>query len=112
MTGRVTAAPSAIQDPESSPAPRWSNGGNRIAYWNWGLMSLITVLSLSNFWWVVHFREGYPIDFDEVQFMIKAYDLTYAARSSGLSAFWNEFQTPVWFTPLVPILTVPMFVIF
>ena len=77
------------------------------------LAAVILVLGGIDVWWLATFRSGYPLTIDEAGYIHFALSFTDALRSGGPRALWQAYETGAgFFAPLVPLLTVPMLLVF
>ena len=75
------------------------------------VIMLVALIAL-DLWWLWRFRSGYPLSLDEAGYMAIAFDNTAALRLAGVSGLWDQFQVQNLQAPLVPLLTVPVHLIF
>lgn len=79
------------------------------------LLGLALVLAVSlgiDLWWLHHFRGGYPLDIDESRYLGLGASLSDALTTGGPSAFWNVWSAQHDFGPLLPLASVPVYVVF
>ncbi len=76
------------------------------------LAALVLVCGAIDLWWLHHFRAGYPLDINESQYMGFALALKQALAHHGLHAMWHVWAAEGQFGPLVPLVSVPVFVVF
>jgi 4-amino-4-deoxy-L-arabinose transferase-like glycosyltransferase len=77
----------------------------------WPLVGLAVFLALRvalDAWWLWEFRQGYPLNTDEVGYLTIAFDDTQGFESGGLAGLWRAFLDNRSQAPLVPLLTVPI----
>jgi hypothetical protein len=74
-------------------------------HWTVALGSIVATAGAVNAWWLVHFRDGYPVDIDEAGYLWFAFRLRHAFDVDGLSGWWNSFQHEGWVGPLLPSVT-------
>jgi 4-amino-4-deoxy-L-arabinose transferase-like glycosyltransferase len=85
----------------------------RSRHWFLALLSLYVLVRIAlDIWWVWEFRAGYPLNTDEVGYLTIALRDTQALKSAGIRGLVQEFLEQRSQAPLVPLLTVPMHLIF
>ena len=88
-----------------SPIPR--------AWWPFGLLTVLLALRIGlDAWWLWEFRYGYPLNTDEVGYLTIAFDDTQGLKTGGLGGLWEAFLDNRSQAPLVPLLTVPIHLVF
>jgi hypothetical protein len=63
-------------------------------------------------WWLSQFRDGYPLNIDEVGYLTFALDNTQGLKSGGIAGLWHAYLGNRVQAPLVPLLTVPIHLMF
>ena len=77
----------------------------------WTLAVLAVFLALRvglDAWWLWAFRDGYPLNTDEVGYLTIALDDTQGLETGGIAGLWHAFLDNRSQAPLVPLLTVPI----
>ncbi len=74
-----------------------------------GALILLTVVV--DVWWLERFRAGYPINIDEADYIGFGMTLKDALAHGGPVAFWHAWAAQTHFGPLLPLLSVPVFVV-
>jgi hypothetical protein len=72
----------------------------------------VIVLTGVNLWWLWHIRSGYPLNVDEAGYVTMALNDTIGLRAEGFLGLARAFLLQGWYAPLVPLLTVPAYLIF
>ena len=81
--------------------------------WFLTLLSVYILIRIAlDLWWLWKFRAGYPLNTDEVGYLTIAFRDTQALKSMGIRGLWREFLEQSSQAPLVPLLTVPIHLIF
>jgi 4-amino-4-deoxy-L-arabinose transferase-like glycosyltransferase len=99
------------------PAPRFLDGdsGDAILPVRWPLAVLAVFLALRvglDAWWLWEFRSGFPLNTDEVGYLTTAFDDTQALKTGGIAGLWHAFLDNRSQAPLVPLLSVPIQLVF
>jgi Dolichyl-phosphate-mannose-protein mannosyltransferase len=83
------------------------SGGARVRNrWPVALVGgLVVALGALHVWWLIRFRDGYPLDIDESGYLWAAFHGHDALDSGGLSRLWHAFQREGWVGPLLPTVT-------
>jgi 4-amino-4-deoxy-L-arabinose transferase-like glycosyltransferase len=92
-----------------------NSSGNPIprAWWPLGLLALFLTLRIGlDAWWLWEFRYGYPLNTDEVAYLTTALDDTHGLKTGGIAGLWQAFLDNRSQAPLVPLLTVPIQLVF
>jgi 4-amino-4-deoxy-L-arabinose transferase-like glycosyltransferase len=63
-------------------------------------------------WWLSEFRDGYPLNTDEVGYLTIALDNTQGLRNGGIAGLLHAYLDNRAQAPLVPLLTVPIHLAF
>jgi 4-amino-4-deoxy-L-arabinose transferase-like glycosyltransferase len=90
-----------------------THGGFR--HVNWPLFSLVAVVAISlavDLWWLHNFRGGYPLDIDESRYLELGLRLSDGLTSAGPVAFWHVWSAQHDFGPLLPLVSVAVYVVF
>jgi hypothetical protein len=77
----------------------WSNGRWRSLA---ALAGLLAILGGIDVWWLLRFRQGFPLDIDESGYLQFAFFLHDSLRTHGLHGFWSAFQHQGGLPPLFP----------
>ena len=81
---------------------------------SWPLICLVAVIAISvavDVWWLHRFRVGYPLDIDESRYLELGLRLSDGLNSGGLSTLWHVWSTQNEFGPLLPLVSVPVFLV-
>lgn len=80
----------------------------------WPLVGLLAIVAISlgiDVWWLHHFRGGYPLDIDESRYLELGLRLSDGLNAGGPAAFWHVWSTQHDFGPLLPLVSVPVYVV-
>jgi hypothetical protein len=69
------------------------------------LAACIAVLALVHVWWLVRFRQGFPLDIDESCYLSSAFGSLGALKTGGVHNFWQSVQHQGQNAPLLPMTT-------
>jgi hypothetical protein len=67
-----------------------------------GVVALLAALGATDVWWLLRFRQGFPLDIDESGYLQFSFFLHDSLRAQGPHAFWSAFQHEGWAPPLLP----------
>ena len=62
-------------------------------------------------WWLHHFRQGFPVNIDEANYMGFGLALQHAFAHGGLRGAWHVWEAQMQFGPLLPLASVPVFAV-
>ncbi len=82
---------------------------------DWPVLVLAGVVVVSvgvNLWWLHKFRAGYPLDIDESRYLSFGLSLRDGLAAGGPASFWHLWTTQREFGPLLPLVSVPMYLVF
>ena len=83
------------------------------SWWPLALLSVYVTMRIAlDAWWLSQFRDGYPLNIDEVGYLTFALDDTQGLRSGGIAGLWHAYLGNRVQAPLVPLLTVPIHLVF
>jgi len=80
----------------------------------WPLLAVVVLVLLSTFvhlWWLNRFRDGFPLDIDESRYLQFGMSLKDALADGGVRGFWRIWEAQRDFGPLLPLTSVPVYVI-
>jgi len=92
----------------------WLARGGGLARGKWPVVSLLAVIAVSlavDYWWLGHFRAGYPLDIDESRYLELGLKLSDSLAHGGPVAFWHAWAGQHEFGPLLPLVTVPVYAV-
>jgi hypothetical protein len=69
------------------------------------LAACIVLLALVHVWWLVRFRQGFPLDIDESGYLSSAFGSLGALKTGGVHNFWQSVQHQGQNAPLLPMTT-------
>lgn len=81
---------------------------------NWPLVALGVVIAVSlavDVWWLDEFRRGYPLDIDESRYLELGLRLRDGLLAAGPGRFWHIWSAQHDFGPLLPVVSVPVYLI-
>jgi len=67
--------------------------------------AFVVFLGALHVWWLVRFRQGFPVDIDEAGYLWFAFQLHDALQAEGPVGLVRAFQGEAWVAPLLPGLT-------
>src|SRR5262245_34293667 len=83
------------------------------SWWPLVLLAILVATRIAlDAWWLSEFRDGYPLDTDEVGYLTFALDNTQGLRSGGVAGLLHAYLGNRLQAPLVPLLTVPIHLAF
>jgi hypothetical protein len=63
------------------------------------------LLAAFNLWWVLRFRDGFPLDIDEAGYTVLGLNDYFGLKGGGLHGWWDMVQVQTPNAPLLPALT-------
>jgi len=82
-------------------------------WWPLGLLVVLLALRIGlDAWWLREFRYGFPMNTDEVGYLTIAFDDIQGLKTGGLAGLWHAFLDNRSQAPLVPLLAVPIQLVF
>ena len=72
---------------------------------------LVLLLTFVHLWWLNRFRDGFPLDIDESRYLQFGMSLKDALADGGVRGFWRIWEAQQDFGPLLPLTSVPVYVI-
>jgi 4-amino-4-deoxy-L-arabinose transferase-like glycosyltransferase len=83
------------------------------SWWSLALLCVYVTMRIAlDAWWLSQFRDGYPLNIDEVGYLTFALDATQGLKSGGIAGLWHAYLGSGPQAPLVPLLTVPIHLVF
>jgi dolichol-phosphate mannosyltransferase len=83
------------------------------SWWPLALLGVYVTMRIAlDAWWLSQFRDGYPLNTDEVGYLTFALDDTQGLKSGGIAGLWHAYLGNRLQAPLVPLLTVPIHLVF
>jgi 4-amino-4-deoxy-L-arabinose transferase-like glycosyltransferase len=73
--------------------------------WTLAVAAGVLALVLLNLWWVLTYRDGFPLNVDEAGYTAIALNDHLGLQSGGLHGWWSAVQTQTPNAPLLPALT-------
>lgn len=80
----------------------------------WPPFAVIAVILLSviaDLLWLDAFRDGFPLDIDESRYLAFGLELSDSVASGSLQSVWQTWTTQQEFAPLLPLTSVPVFLL-
>ena len=81
------------------------NGLSENQRWGIGVAIGCLILAAIHVWWVVTYRQGFPLDVDEAGYTAIGLNSYFALENGGLDAWWEAVQTQTPNAPLLPAIT-------
>lgn len=99
----------------ASPQAERNTIFERAAAWAFPALLVFLLLRVAlDAWWIAKFRHGYPLNVDEIGYLMISFGNTRALHDGGIAGLlWNAFPAnQSQNAPLVPLVTVPIQVLF
>jgi hypothetical protein len=83
------------------------------SWWPLALLAIFVAARIAlDAWWLYEFRHGYPLNIDEAGYLTFALDNTQGLRNGGAAGLLDAYLGNRLQAPLVPLLTVPIHLVF